>query len=154
MAKIKHPQFKGPAVTRQQKRSKERRGNVDSSKMNAGGYYEGMAGCSTDQHGNRAMINFVVTPEGQNTTMIYAHPVLCVKAIKAAMRGNKEIANMMCSAATDHIFTEKTPLNWFIKQAFRIKMWKHGRAIEKAKKKMESEHQPMDGKEATHIKKD
>lgn len=132
---VKRPKFKGVPTSRQQKRSKERRGNVDTSKMNAGGFYEGMPGCHLDQYGNRMEILFVVTPEGKSTSQIFAHPKHVKICIEKAM-SNPMIKGIVYSAVTDDMFRNKTIWNLPIRLQYRFMMWNKSRKTRKKQKQM------------------
>ena len=139
MAEVKHPQFKGAPKTRQQKRSKERRGNVDTSKMNDGGYYEGMPGVHIDENGNREMLSFIVTPEGYGTAMIYAHPKLTKITISGAMESNKMVKEIIKSSVLETLMTDKSILNWFIKFSLSRQFKRSVRKQEKLNEQLENE---------------
>jgi hypothetical protein len=114
----------------------------DKDKMNAGGFYEGMPGATLDENGYRKMIDFVVTPDGDNNAIMYAHPHFVVECVEKSME-HKELKDLMLSALVNHLFKKKSPFQFFLRLAYRMKA-KRGRrayqkAQEKAKKHLEDE---------------
>lgn len=140
MTKVLHPKFKGPATSRQQLRSKERRNNVDANKMNMGGdkglgYYEGMPGVHLDENKNRKMVQFVVQPDGKCQAHLFAHNMLIKRCIEQSM-DNEMISAFITSAVVDHIFKKKTPFNWLLRVRYKIWLYLKTRAMEKRKLKV------------------
>jgi hypothetical protein len=140
MTDILHPKFKGAPTTRQQTRSKERRGNVDTNKCDMGGdkgfaYYKDMPGVHIDEHNNRQMITFIVKPDGECTAIMHAHNVLISRCIDSALE-NRMLRGIVQSAVFNHAFKNKTPLNFVIRKVYAFKMFiqafKHERKKRKA----------------------
>jgi hypothetical protein len=146
MGEIKHAKFKGAPTSRQQIRSKERRGNVDTSKMNAGGFYEGMPGCHLDSVGNRKMIQFVITAEGGSTAEIYAHPKLIKNCIEQSMR-NPMLRGIVYAAVTDDMFRNKSIWNWLLRTTYKIRMNIKTRKMEKSRQALIKKIQDENSKE-------
>ena len=130
----RHKKFKGESKTRQQKRSIEMRGNVDKSKQNDAGYYEGMPGVTVDEYGNRVFMTFLVTPEAHYTSMIFAHPKLSKEAITKAMDSNKMIKQIVKAAAFDSALEEKTFFNWCFKALYALQFKRQAKRQEKIQK--------------------
>lgn len=136
--KRKHPQFKGTAKTRQQKRSKERRGNVRTDLMNEGGFYKDMPGAHIDEYEvkgetkmMRKMVTFVVTEDGESKAQIFAPPQLIKLAMREAMMENAMTRQMVMGAAVDVIFTRQTPWHWFIRFSYKIWFKRKQRKLQK-----------------------
>ncbi len=115
---------------------------IDKSKQNAGGFYEGMPGATTEIHAGklyRKMITFVVSEDGQATSLLYAHPMQTTTAIADA--SNKEVQSMIVSAASKMV--RKNKRKWFgayylfksIRQERKIK--RMSKAIEKMTEQIE-----------------
>lgn len=124
--KRKRPKFKGPIKSRQHKRSKERRGNVDKSKMNDGNFYEGMPGCTIEKYKEkgedkimRKFITFVVTEDGESKALIYAHPQLSAVALQQAIESNTMIRQIVYGATVNTIFKKKTIWNWILRMSYK-----------------------------------
>jgi hypothetical protein len=132
----RHKKFKGEPKTRQQKRSIKMRGNVDKSKQNDAGYYEGMPGVTVDEYGNRVFMTFLVTPEAQHTSMIFAHPKLSKEAITKAMDSNKMIHQIVRAAAFDSALKDKTFLNWCFKALYALQFKRQARKGQRLQKKL------------------
>jgi hypothetical protein len=130
----RHKKFKGEPKTRQQKRSIEMRGNVDKSKQNDAGYYEGMPGVTVDEYGNRVFMTFLVTPEAEFTSMIFAHPKLAKEAISKAMESNKMIHQIVKAATFEAALTEKTFLNRVFMFLYKRQFKRQARIQEKIQK--------------------
>jgi len=105
--------------------------------MNAGGYYDGMPGVVIDEYGNRKMIDFLVTPQGQYTCLVHAHPKLCKVAIQDAMK-NPMIRGVVHSAVLDEVFANKTPWNFLLRLRLRLSIYLHAKRQEK---KLKAQHE-------------
>ena len=115
--------------------------------MNAGKFYEGMPGCTLDDNGYRKMIDFVVTPEGDNNAIMYAHPMFVKTNMEKALE-HKELRDLMLSAFVDYLFKKKSPFHFFLRLAYRIKAKRGKRAYVKAQK--EAKKHLEDGKAQVH----
>ena len=137
----KHSQTKKGSTSRQTRRSKERRDNIDEALWNEGGFYEGMPGVTLNDEGSRKMLEFIVTPEGVSTTKIFAHPQLSTVCLKRAIEDNVMIRQIVYSSVVDGIFERKTIWNWILRMAYkrwfkrREKKLNHVRGISKLLKK-------------------
>ncbi len=136
VVKQRHKKFKGEPKSRQQKRSIEMRGNVDKSKQNEAGYYQGMPGVTTDEQGNRVFMTFLVTPDNHYTSMIFAHPELAKKAITQAMNSNGMIKQIVKAASFDSALTDKTFLNWCFKALYSLQFKRAARKGQRLQKKL------------------
>ena len=127
---------------------------VKEAHMNAGGFYDGMPGVILDEFGNRKMIDFLVTPQGQYVSKLHAHPKLCKTAIQDAM-SNPMVRGIVHSAVLDQVFSTPTPWNWLLRMRLRLSLHLHHKRQEKkmkaAQQKMMNELKELeekDGKEA------
>lgn len=111
MTRKNRPKFKRPTKVKLKK--------VDPSKMNDGGFYEGMPGAHIDQYGSRKFITFVVRPDGQATCMIHADNQLIKLCIQEAMQGNIMTRQIVYGAVVDSIFAKKTTWNWILRMAYK-----------------------------------
>lgn len=112
---------------------------VKKSLQNAGGFYDGMPGVSIDDAGNRRIINFVVTPEGDSNAYIFANPFIVKKAVQQSFK-HREIRSLIISAVVDHTFkTRFNPLYWMIRIAFRFKKWSAGQKVKRRNRKFEKD---------------
>lgn len=108
------PKAHGPVKPLHKRKAKK-------DKMNEGGFYEGMPGCTLDEYGNRKMIDFVVMPSGYNTCRIYAHPQFLKIAIEKACQNNNEIKGIVQGAAIDMVFKDKGLLNMLIRYGLKLR---------------------------------
>lgn len=112
---------------------------VVESMMNDGGFYKGMPGASIDKKGNRRIMNFVVTPDGDENAYIFAHPRIVKTAIENAMN-HKEVRAIVMSAVIDRTFKNKwNPLYFLIRTAVKFKRWSNNYKL-KRKHKREQEN--------------
>lgn len=124
---------------------------TDKTKQNAGGFYDGMPGVVLDQHGNRKMIDFMVTPQGVYTCLLHAHPKFCKTAIQDAM-SNPMVRGIVHSAVLDQVFSSKTPWNWLLRLRLKLSLHLHHKRQEKklkaAQEKMRKELEELEKKDA------
>lgn len=100
------------------------------AQMNDGGFYEGMPGCTLDENGNRKMINFVTTPDGDTTSQIYAHPKFVKACIQGAMT-NPMIKGIINSAVLDQVFSKPTVWNWLLRKRLLLNLKRYHKQMEK-----------------------
>lgn len=118
---------------------------VKKSMQNEGGFYDGMPGASIDDAGNRRIINFVVTPDGDSNAYIFANPFIVKKAVQQSFK-HREIRSLIISAVVDHAFKARfNPLYWILRMAFRFKKWSAGQKVKRRNRKFEK-----DGKTQIH----
>ena len=112
--------------------------------MNAGGYYEGMPGCTLDEYGNRKMLEFITRPDGTSTTLIHAHPKFVKACVQGAM-SNPMIKGVINSAVLDNVFSKKTPWNWILRTRLRLNLKRYhkkmNRKADKLKEKIREDEQ-------------
>ena len=132
--KQRHKKFKGEPITRQQKNSVKRRGNVQKELQNEAGYYEGMPGVTTDEQGNRVFMTFIVTPENTYTSMIFAHPEIAKKAISKAMKSNKMILQTVKAATFDAVLKDKSLINFIFKVLYKLQFKREAKIQMKVQK--------------------
>ena len=115
-AKRKHkPSAQGDAVPLHKRK-------VQKSQQNAGGFYKEMPGVSIDDQGNRKMIDFVITPDGEKNAYIYANPFIVKAAIRDTLKENKELRSLLISGFVDYLFSKRAnPLHLLLRLAFRLK---------------------------------
>lgn len=109
---------------------------VKKSMQNKGGYYKGMPGVSIDNQGNRKIINFIVTENGEKNAYLFAHPGIAKAAIRDAITDNKELREIVVSALVDFLFKSKrNPLYIFIRILFKAKVRRINRKFKRNTKR-------------------
>jgi len=112
--------YKGKA---KRTKSKKEAVKVDPLKMNAGGFYEGMPGCTLDKWGNRKMIGFFIEEKGYANAYLHCMPQQAKAAIQDVMDHNPMIKGVVRAAMIDQLFSSRNPLNWPFMIRYRIYLW-------------------------------
>ena len=90
--------------------------------QNDGGFYEGMPGVTLDDQGNRKMIDFIITTNGEKNAYIYANPFIVKAAIRDTLKENKELRSLLISGFVDYMFAKRfNPLHWLLRITFKLK---------------------------------
>lgn len=114
---------------------------VVESMLNDGGFYDGMPGVSIDKKGNRRIMNFVVTPEGDSNAYIFAHPRIVKTAIEDSMN-HKEVRALIMSAVVDRTFKKKfNPLYFLLRVAFKMKKRASASRLKRKQRKEEKNNE-------------
>jgi len=147
MSKGLPKKFKGRAdKTLKRGRKEQRKFKIDHSKMNAGGFYEGMPGVTTDTHGNRKMIGFFVEKTGFGNAYIHAAPRMAKVCIEDVCRHNPMIKGIVRAAALDDLLSNKNPFNWPFILRYRLLLWWEEKKYNyKLKKRLKEDEKRMGG---------